>query len=323
MHRSAVVLVADDSPVNLDILTEILSGQDFSVMVATDGQMVLEQVSRELPDLVLLDAMMPRMNGFEVCRVLKADAATRDIPVIFTTALADPSDRVRGLELGAVDYVTKPFEQTELLLRVKTQLNLRAATLALVEKNAALELAQEELRRGRDTLELEVARRTEELRKAMARLEHELNERQRAEAERTGLQEQIIAAQAARLAELSTPIIPITDRILVMPLIGLMDEERAERVLEAALQHAMAASAEAMILDITGVPRADHAVAEMILKTARALRLIGARTILTGIRADVARTLVALDIDFTEIITQSTLQGAISYVLRELPTRRL
>lgn len=319
----SIVLLVDDDPSTLRVLSEVLSGQEFSIAVATDGDMVSAQVQRESPDLILLDALMPGMDGFEVCRRLKAEPATRDIPIIFTTSLIAAADRVRGLGLGAVDYVTKPFNRDELLARVRTQLALRSTAKLLSAKNFELERARaelvavaEELQRGKDTLEIEVSRRTEELRDAKEALEVELSERRRAEEERLLLKEQIIAAQAARLAEMSTPIIPISDRILVMPLIGLMDEERAGRVLEAALQRTTESQAEVMILDITGVPRADERVAAAILNTARALRLLGAHTVLTGIRPEVAQALVALNVDFTDVVTQSTLQGGIAYATR-------
>jgi len=321
----AIVLVVDDDPATLRVLSEALSGQEFSLAVATDGDMVSVQVQREPPDLILLDALMPGMDGFEVCRRLKAEPATRDIPIIFTTCLTETADRVRALRLGAVDYVTKPLNRDELLARVRTQLALRSASKLLSVKNFELEQARadvvavaEELQRGKDALEVEVLRRTEELRAAKEALEVELSERRRAEGERLLLKEQIIAAQAARLAEMSTPIIPISDRVLVMPLVGLMDEERAGRVLEAALQRTTESHAEVMILDITGVPRADEHVAAAILKTARALRLLGAHTVLTGIRPEVAQALVALNVDFIDVVTQSTLQGGIAYAMRTL-----
>lgn len=283
---SSMVLVVDDDPVNLRLLSDALAGQPFEVTFAADGESALEQSRRFKPDVVVLDALMPGMDGFEVCRRLKDDPATREIPVLFMTALADSLSRQRGFAVGAVDFFTKPFEREELLARVKIQLALRTAVRALHEKNLALE--------------------------------RELAERMRAESERTALQQKIIEAQAARLSELSTPIIPITDRLLVMPLIGLMDEKRAEQVLYAALTRTRETRAEALILDITGVPRADRTVAAAIVKTARALRLLGTRTVLTGIRPDVSRALVALDADLTGVITQSTLQAGIAYAMRGL-----
>lgn len=313
-HR---ILLVDDEPANLKVLSEALSGKGFSIAVASSGERVLEQAQRRPPDLILLDAMMPGIDGFEVCRRIKADPATRDIPIIFMTSLSDTADRVRALEFGAVDYLTKPFHRDELLVRVKTHLSLRSAMKSLSAKNLELERARanvvaaaEELQRGKDALDIEVARRTEELLAAKEALEAELAERQRAEAERILLQQQII--------EMSTPIIPISDRILVMPLIGLMDEERAKRVLDAALQRTAESRAEVMIIDITGVPRADERAAAAILAMAHALQLLGARTVLTGIRPDLAHALVALGVDFTSIVTKSTLEAGISHAMNAI-----
>jgi CheY-like chemotaxis protein/anti-anti-sigma regulatory factor len=317
VDRSNHVLLVDDEPANLKVLSEALSGQGFSIAVATSGERALEQAQRWPPDLILLDALMLGMDGFETCRRLKASPATRDIPVVFITSLADTADRVRALELGAVDFVNKPFHRGELLARVKTQLALRSAMKSLAEKNLELERARaeiaataEELRHGKEALDIEVARRTEELLVAKRALEAELEERRRAEEERLVLQRQLL--------EMSTPIIPISDRILAMPLIGLMDEERVARVLEAALSRTKESRTEVMILDITGVLRADERVAAGILSTARALRLLGARTVLTGIRPEMAQTLVALNVDFADIITKSTLQAGIAYAMHAI-----
>jgi C4-dicarboxylate-specific signal transduction histidine kinase len=172
MMGAPLVLLVDDDPHSLKLLSDALLGQPFAVAVAVDGGMALRQIQREPPDLVLLDAMMPTMDGFEVCRRLHADPATRDIPVIFMTSLSDTPSRVRGLELGAVDYVTKPFVRAELMARVRAQLGLRAKAQALAEKNAELERTTAELTRARDSLEAEVVRRTDELMATNQRLAH-------------------------------------------------------------------------------------------------------------------------------------------------------
>ncbi|WP_437579660.1 hybrid sensor histidine kinase/response regulator [Sorangium sp. So ce887] len=165
--RPPLVLLVDDDPGSLKLLSEALAGQPVTLAVAIDGEMALRQVRREVPDLVLLDAVMPGLSGFEVCRRLKEDPATRAVPVLFMTVLADTASRVRGLELGAVDYVSKPFVREELVARVRTQLAIHAAARALSEKN-------DELARARASLEVEVARRTEELRAANQRLAREI-----------------------------------------------------------------------------------------------------------------------------------------------------
>tara|TARA_R110001599_G_scaffold107938_3_gene270836 strand:- start:5434 stop:6489 length:1056 start_codon:yes stop_codon:yes gene_type:complete len=129
-HRRTV-LVVDDTPENLDILSEVLR-DTYQVKVATRGRRALEIVRKTPPDLILLDIMMPEMDGFEVCRALKEDYTTRHIPIIFATASIDPKDELRGLEMGAVDYITKPVSPPVVLARVRTH-------LALHDQNQELE----------------------------------------------------------------------------------------------------------------------------------------------------------------------------------------
>jgi putative two-component system response regulator len=118
------VLVVDDTEANVDILVETL-GSDYDVSVAMDGESALEDVADEKPDLILLDIMMPGIDGYEVCRQLKADKNTRSIPIIFLTAMTEEQDEAKGLELGAVDYVTKPFSPELVKSRVENQLELK------------------------------------------------------------------------------------------------------------------------------------------------------------------------------------------------------
>jgi len=130
------LLVVDDADINIELLLETL-GEIYTVRVATDGAAALNSVQKARPDLILLDIMMPGMDGFEVCRRLKEDPATRDIPVIFVTALNEDIDEARGLILGAVDYITKPFNPAIVLARVHNHLELkkhRDHLTALVEE---------------------------------------------------------------------------------------------------------------------------------------------------------------------------------------------
>ena len=120
---NATVLVVDDTPENIDILVGILGG-DYKVKVAIDGPKALALANKSAPDLILLDVMMPGMNGYEVCKRLKQDPLTSHIPVIFVTALADVADETQGFELGAVDYITKPVSAPVVKARVKTHLAL-------------------------------------------------------------------------------------------------------------------------------------------------------------------------------------------------------
>ncbi len=135
----AKVLIVDDNPANLGVLSDALDQAGLEVWVAKSGKIALERVKYALPNLILLDVMMPEIDGFETCRQLKADPQTKDIPVIFMTALSDTTNKVEGFQVGAVDYITKPFQQEEVLSRVQLHLKLHDLTEKLEQKNALLE----------------------------------------------------------------------------------------------------------------------------------------------------------------------------------------
>jgi len=141
----AKILIVDDMPENVGALFYFLDANDFELLVAREGHSALQIATQERPDLVLLDVMMPGMDGFETCHRLKQNETTRDIPVIFMTALVEPIDKIKGLELGAVDYVTKPFHQEELLARINTHITLRQLQQQLKDKNSELAVKNEEL----------------------------------------------------------------------------------------------------------------------------------------------------------------------------------
>lgn len=133
-----IILIVDDNQTNLDVLFDLLRNCGFKVLVATDGESAIEQLEFVHPDLILLDVMMPGIDGFETCRHLKADPAKQDIPVIFMTALADTVDKVKGFKVGAVDYITKPFQYEEVLSRLHTHLTICNLQKKLQEKNQEL-----------------------------------------------------------------------------------------------------------------------------------------------------------------------------------------
>jgi signal transduction histidine kinase len=139
IQPNGTILIVDDNSANLGVLSDALSQEGFEVRVAKSGKMALERVKYALPDLILLDVMMPEMDGFETCRRLQANPETTQIPVIFMTALSDTANKVEGFQIGAVDYITKPFQQEEVLARVKLHLKLHVLAEKLEEKNMLLE----------------------------------------------------------------------------------------------------------------------------------------------------------------------------------------
>jgi PAS domain S-box-containing protein len=145
----------------------------------------------------------------------------------------------------------------------------------------------------------------------------DITERKRAEFERERLQEELIQVQAVTLQELSTPLIPISDTVLVMPLIGRIDSRRAGQILETLLTGVQQQQADLAIIDITGVNLVDTQVAQALIQAAQAVKLLGARVVLTGLRPEVAQTLVSLGIDLSDIVTRGTLQSGIAYGLRQ------
>ncbi len=146
-HPAAVdtVLVVDDNDVNRKILRRLLRKEGYELFEASDGNRALEIARREPLDLVLLDVMMPGLDGHQVCVALKADSRTADLPVIFLSALSDTLDKIKGLELGAVDYIGKPFEPAEVLARVRTHLKVRRLTRELLATNRDLVAKQQAL----------------------------------------------------------------------------------------------------------------------------------------------------------------------------------
>jgi PAS domain S-box-containing protein len=145
--NKSVILIVDDTPTNLEMLFDFLGNSGFKVLIAEDGESAIERAEYAPPDLILLDVLMPGIDGFETCRRLKANELTKEIPVIFMTALSETVDKVRGLNLGAVDYVTKPLQHEEVLARINLHLSLQNLTKTLQEQNLRLEQEIQERQR--------------------------------------------------------------------------------------------------------------------------------------------------------------------------------
>ncbi|MBU0680144.1 MAG: response regulator [Proteobacteria bacterium] len=145
-QSSPVIMIVDDEPVSLKLLRAFLERCGFTMFVATGGEEALVKIKEIRPDIILLDIMMPVLDGYETCRLLKANEEWRDIPIIFVTALTKLEDKVKGFDVGAVDYVTKPFQHEEVLARVNTHLNLACLRKELESKNRQLQAALNEIR---------------------------------------------------------------------------------------------------------------------------------------------------------------------------------
>lgn len=185
MTEKGKILVVDDTPTALRLLTDILKAEGYEVRSAISGELALHAAASNPPELVLLDIRMPEMDGYEVCRHLKAQIATRDVPVIFVSAASETDEKVKGFELGAVDYVTKPYQREELLARVRTHL---------------------ELNRLRNHLEDLVEERTGELRESEKKLRTSLLDSITALAAIVEMRDPYTAGHQGRVAQLAVAI---------------------------------------------------------------------------------------------------------------------
>ena len=146
------ILIVDDTPENLTVLRQMLRSQGYRVRPALSGEIALKAVQADPPDLILLDILMPEMDGYEVCRKLKADEKVRHIPIIFISALDELEDKVEAFSEGGVDYITKPFQTEEVLARVNTHLTLHNSKKSLEKKNIELRKALDEVKQLRGFL---------------------------------------------------------------------------------------------------------------------------------------------------------------------------
>ncbi len=175
--QEQLILVVDDTPANLEVISDLLTEVGYEVSTAIDGERALKQVEYNLPNLILLDVMMPGIDGFETCRRLKDNPATHDIPVIFMTAVSDIDNKVKAFSLGAVDYITKPFQEDEVLARVKTHIKLYFLTKELEnqiqERTKQLSLALQNLQQSQ--MKLVQNEKMFALAQVVAGVAHEIN----------------------------------------------------------------------------------------------------------------------------------------------------
>ena len=178
LSKAMHILLVDDNPTNLKVLFEAIQGYGWKALMATDGESAIEQAEYAKPDLILLDVMMPPgIDGFETCRRLKGNPITENIPVIFMTALSEATDKVKGLEIGAVDYITKPFQQQEVIARLKLHLKLsqlnRNLEQQVEQRTAQLSQSLEELQQTQ--LQLIQSEKMSTLGQLVAGIGHEIN----------------------------------------------------------------------------------------------------------------------------------------------------
>jgi len=201
--------VVDDTPTNVKVLLEVLGREGYRVLVAREGESAIEQARYALPTLILLDVMMPGIDGFETCRRLKRDARTAEIPIIFMTALGDLEDKVKGFEAGGADYVVKPFQHEEVLARVRAQTAIRQLQLALQKANEGLEAKVNER-----TADLKKA--LEEIERLKAKLERENSYLQEEIAEHSGVQQIVGSSPALRDVLRKVEMVAATDTTVLI-----------------------------------------------------------------------------------------------------------
>jgi len=187
-NYKGIILVVDNNPGNLRLLENILSENGYKVRPAISGKLALISIQSTLPDLILLDVRMPEIDGYSVCQTIKANDATQDIPVIFISALDEPINKIKAFEVGGVDYITKPFEAEEVLLRVKTQIDIKNMQKKLANQNKQLlseiaekKLTEHQLNKIRQELEIRVKERTKDLEIVNMNLQAEIQQRKNAQ----------------------------------------------------------------------------------------------------------------------------------------------
>jgi len=208
----STILVVDDELLNLKVMLSFLESYKFQIRVANSGERALKALEAQLPDLILLDVMMPGMNGFETCRRIKANAATADVPVIFMTVLDRVEDKVAGFEAGGVDYITKPFEKVEVLSRLRTHLKLR-------KQQQKLNQAFIELQKQSETLEQQVQDRTFSLQESNRQMSQ-----QRQEIQEKNIALKVVLDQHRHIQQSHEDLVATQLKQLVYPYLELLQQ---------------------------------------------------------------------------------------------------
>jgi PleD family two-component response regulator len=210
-HNKTKILVVDDTPIHLKALIIQLQNLKFEVQIAHNGEEALNQVAPFQPDLILLDVLMPKMDGFETCRHLKSKAETCAIPVIFMTALDDNINKIKGFDSGGVDYVTKPVHHEELIARVTTHLKLRQLQQTLEENNQELQKQNQKLARIAHIIAHDLKDSLHTQTNTVKRLAHILTDKYLAK--RPDLEPMAISQL---IQETSTEMLEVMDKLLVL-----------------------------------------------------------------------------------------------------------
>ncbi|WP_170319558.1 AAA family ATPase [Polyangium spumosum] len=315
------------------VIVETAGAQRAVLLLDRGSGLVVEAAMTIDPDRVLVGFSAARVAGEELPRALVDEVAATRAPVVlggsrgFDRFSKDPylvERRPRSLLCLAMAHRGRLagvlYLENRSLADVFTDARIAVASFLSSQAAIAVEnaLLVASIQRMSEAQRLANERLEHEVRARTAELERELLERERAEREKEALHDAMIEAQEERLRELSAPLLPIADGIVVMPLIGVLDERRADEILAAALSGVSSSGARVLILDITGVRGASASVASALVASANAVGLLGAEVVISGIRAAVARTLVDLDHPMQGIVTRATLKGAVAWAVSRI-----